>query len=559
MTFLFEKFVFIIGAIILAIFLFIYKNEINKINNNLLCFFKAKTNLIWLIIIFFIFWFFCYFYPDIYYTPWTGATLGDNFLYLLNSFNNNNYYYQTHLFYPFVPFKIYELFKKFNLIFNENDPDFMFKIIPFFSLPVKLFSLIGLLYAYKILKKITNSIFEQILGMFFIAVTFAFWLWSIQPNGRGLAISFSFVVIYYLIKLSEDLFLINYIIIGLLCSMAIFIHIGLIYFIIGVALIVCFYSIRKYYKIKNNKLLLGVFIFIIINSIFLIIYYFLLVYKYNTYSLSKLIYNISEPWNYGAIKLGMNFFKLFFIDSIGSILGMLLGVQYKFSYKIKPLYEDIILMIQLGIILNVLSNVIFLKFKKIAEQKYFLIIFFSFVFTLIGFSIRKTWINHYNLIIPAITLLILFFSFNKSIFKDKLLFHLQIIILIITMFYINGFGFISVLHGNNYKDNILYNKFNLLKYYTQNKKTILYENDLDDWTKEQIYRYATETKISLLKNITLFTKNDIEKQILQEFYNNYDLLITPAKYTNKILYSKKESIALPCDDTFEKYYIFYNY
>ena len=544
MKFLSQYYYVVIFSIFFSILSVVLKNKLHQLNNSFLKILNTQNFFYIILISFVIFYIWGYLTRGAYYTDYFHGTTGDNFKFVAHALSNYNYYSPQHIFFPFIPGKIFQ-FLCYIGFFKYTDPLIMEKAFRFFSLPVRLFSIIGFAGYYLFLRQVNFSKIESLLGTIFLSTTFAYWFWSIESNARGSLLPVMILTIYFSLKAVTTDKKVSFLFSGIFSALCIYMHIASFYFVIGISFLT---TLILFYKIKKNrKNFVNLVYYLIPICFFALLYYFLCSKHYETWNFIRLYARIAVPDYMSQKTFGILFLKNLLKTGISTNLSMIIGLVYG---KNKTWYELIIITIQLTAVSLVIYKLILINLDKLGmkEKNDLLFVLFCLIIVIIGFAIRETWPEYYMAIIPLSTLTILLTLFNKTILRKKSFSHIVLITLIITQFIINGFASNNVLKYQKVDDVAEYRAIEAIQNIVQYEPVIYFaSSNLYPYNFRHMMSYYTKHKRTPYKNIYWENRLPSINDIVHSFgsQKNLSVLINVSDYQDKIK-------SIPTNITIEK-------
>ncbi|HBE02337.1 MAG TPA: hypothetical protein DC049_07655 [Spirochaetia bacterium] len=451
-------------------------------------FLSGKNIYIFLLLLFTIFFLWGYLCKEIFYTAYCGGSFGDNYWFIRETLNNPDYIWLPHLYFPLIPGKIFQFITAIapNMEWLKS-PE---KIFIWFSYSTKILVLIGLIFAWKILYTGNLTRLQALLGIFFIAVSFAYWLWGIQPNARGVMLALIFISIYFTVLALKKKKIIHIMISSIISCLVVYVHIGGLFFTLGIFLV---HVLWLFFDRREKKYFIQI---AVLSATYLIcgaLFYFLAAWHYHTWSFARLFAEIANTEQLGVFNLHHSFFKLLFRDGISSNLAMLIGPQYDGVPRTFTSLAAISL--ALGCILSLFISFISIRWKLFFNSPAAPVFFtslFCFIVTMIGFSIRKTFIAYYGPVIVFTSILLFLLAFaprrNNAEYPNFLI----LLLMSFSMFFLNGHGDVRVFWGEQRITKDIFQKISMLKIFPGEHRVNCYHTKIESWGDEMIVRYYTE-------------------------------------------------------------------
>lgn len=477
MEFLINNYIMIAFALFMGVLLFFTRKKLaifgNIIEENI-----SKEGIYYRVLLFmsaaFILW--GYIFKTAFYSPYSTGVQGDNFNYLSCIIDNPSYYTARHVIFPWIGGQFIKIAKNIGILNPENRL-FSFHAMTIASIPVHIFSIIGLVYLYKIFKVLQFSLAERVLGVLFLATTFGYWLWSIQPNSLGTALGLQCVALYYSIRMVKEenkalVFLAPFFIV-----MVIYAHIGAIFFAFTLNLFLGIYLLI-YYRKNLWNIFIYVLTLLVTGVFFLKLSYSFFDMSLNGFgSVKTYIERLVETEQYGLVVVGtpQELFQRI-ANKIGVTVGNIFGLwvpQDAFDY----IMIFMILATACALLLYIFSS-----FKKIYIISYgrnrsvMLMLLLTTIIPFIFFIFKTTISTHYYImaLVPNIVLLLMLTFMADRFYKKR--FGIFLLCLIIpTSFLLNGFGSMNVLKGLDYRESEAYQKWDFLYQRYPSEKVFFFE------------------------------------------------------------------------------------
>ena len=179
-----------------------------------------------------IFAFWAYMKQPVYYFPNNNGVLGDNYYHMTRAMEKDNYLKPHHVFFPWIAEKYVKMMTSLGFA-SENDNDYYEKVYKWSTFPVRVFSIIALFAFSLMIYQYNKSTIDAFLVFFFTGLCYSFWIFGIQSNSIGIALSVQLLSLVLYTKWWNKINIKYTIALCLLTCFGVFFHIGVIYFSLG--------------------------------------------------------------------------------------------------------------------------------------------------------------------------------------------------------------------------------------------------------------------------------------------------------------------------------------
>lgn len=380
-----------------------------------------------------------------YYTHYVGGVTGDNYRYMIIGARVHFPLMVGHIYFPLIPQLLFKALLSFGY-YLPNDPDLFAKMVGVYSLPSRLFTVVGFWACFRLLRAQKLTALESGLGTLFLATTFGYWFWAIQANALGFLIPFLLLTFLITVKAIQTGRARYALCAGLMSGLCFYVHIGSAFTLVGLALIVGFAFWKRYRsgdlqgRIQLDNYLIVAFL---LAHLF---FFYIMPLRYDTRTVSGAFEVLSDPGVLGRFSF-KNFPVLFLKDGLSTNLSLLLGLL---QVEGKPFWERVVNWGQLTLFVFIVISILRSKNFRAPSWKShipFWVVLAVFMTCMVGFSLRKTWFQYYSILTPASMLLFTFLLFSRRAANGVGGNHLALSLLLILNVAGNGFGAHGVHRG----------------------------------------------------------------------------------------------------------------
>lgn len=416
-----------------------------------------------------------YILKSAFYTPYNSGAQGDNFYFIKGAMDHPNYGSGRHLIFPWIAGQLIFIAKKIGFL-NPQNHLWQFYAFGLSSLPVRILSVVGLFYVYKLFKLLNLSFTKRILATLFLATTFGYWLWSIQPNALGIALGLECIALYYSVRMVKNKDRTSFFFAPLFILLTLYAHISAAYFISALCIITGVYVVLNLCK-KAEKSFGNLIIYF--STLFLggsfFLYTTLKKFALNIFQLKFYIDVMTNRINeYGQLQIKLSALRAL-VNNIGlALMNMfgLWGAQKVLDY----ILIFIILAIICALFTYILLNFIKIIAKRNSEDDWILSIFLStFIIPFVVFLFLKNGEHYYVITLVPTSIFFLYLIFKIDEFCKKELGTFLICCLIPALFLLNGFSTMNVLKGLDFRQAGEFKKFESLYRIYPNEKVYFFE------------------------------------------------------------------------------------
>jgi hypothetical protein len=437
-----------------------------------------------------------YVFKTAFYTPYNTGVQGDNFHYLSGILGSPHYYSPRHLIFPWIGGQFILFAEKIGIL-DPQSHLFRFKAMGIAAVAVRIFSIVGLIYLFRIFKLFNLSFAKRIFGVLFLATTFGYWLWSIQPNSLATALGLQCVALYYSIKMikgkSKALFILS----PLSVIMVLFAHISAISFVITLAVFLGVYIfINNYKNIKNLLFYMGCYAGTLLFAGVTFLYISAGYFNVRPNSLGSIKHYIDiliGAQHYGSFEvLGVQELLKKLITNIGLTLLNFFGFwapQNIFDYVL--IFMILALACALFLYISANFKKVFMR-SDIQDRWIILMLLLTTIVPFIFFMLKTTTMHYYVIALVPNVVLFLFLIFKTDKLYNSGFGTFLLFCFIPLLFLFNGFSSMNVLKGMDYSQSDCYKKFDAL-YHKYPKEKIYFYETYNEY--KQPFRYKAGRKV----------------------------------------------------------------
>ena len=453
-----------------------------------------------------------------YYFPHNLGVQGDNIGMTYFAVTDENILWVHHPLFPLIPAKLIAWTTKLN-ISDINDPLYYEKASRMMSLPARVVTSCVLVLLAAFIYRLRKSFYEAVLVFFFFATSYGCWIWALQGNGMGLAISMEIIIFLTLVywynsKKQWVLF-----VVGFLIGIGVALHIALSYMALGLACAVPIVLFLDKRITKNDKFL-GLLYFLN-SSLALLVLFFLLQFTINDNSdLVQIFHILADTSFQGAYELNIstlitNFYHAL-LNNFTFIVNFFIDYEINYSEYVNNSIEDtgylklmyvlhvihyaLLLALVIAILFNIKTILSGLRNSGYSQLLIISSFSVSLVF-LVLFTLRPGASNHYYVLdtVPNLFLIMaLLWNIENKQFKTMQ--NILVIMFIVTGLIYNTYSPASVYKGNNLNDHSYYRLSEIINSTTATGNSIFYTDlDMEFFTNRWMDDYYGKLKY---KNIT---------------------------------------------------------
>ena len=513
-----------------------------------------------------IFAFWGYINQPVYYFPNNNGVLGDNYYHMTRALEQDNYLKHHHLLFPLVAEKFVKGITTLGFV-SESNPHYLETVFKWSSFPIRALACLSLFFFSWIIFNIRKSAIDAFLVFCLIAMSYGFWIFGIQSNALGMALSLQLIVAGFYMLWWKKLNYRNTLILAVLSGTSVFMYNGLLYFALGT----CLAFLLGILKVKTHLLKKTIHVAIYGTSVLMMAYWYYIVQMKVTEStsLTQLFHALSDTNYFGGFThpengyfnaMMANVFKAkYTIVEYLSVQQNAIYMPVNFSNHIGELdrfasnYATFILFGLGGSVFITLWRSLkncLLPFLIIGSATYFT--------TIIGFTLRNAGSHYFVLVaVPSVILFLSVFlpptkmrseiweflsvRFKKALRALNLKYNIQerlsmildkapvysgplnliditkrvsLFLLVLLLLYYHGYSPIKLNRGTEIGSNPFYETHNLIKESTGNKKAVCF-HEIDD-------QYYPNSGIKLYYNPKF---NNISWHTLQREDEDRDKLI----------------------------------
>ncbi len=406
----------------------------------------------------------------VFYTDFMGGVVGDNYRYVNAGVGNPDYASPQHFYFPYAPAQVLRAAVRWS-IYDKDAPTFLEKAFIFFSLPSRLFYLVGLLVFVWTLRRSGRTTAESLVGAWFLATCFGYWFWPLQSNALGFLLPLMLTAISFSI-LAVQSGAVGYYVLAAVCAcLCVYTHIASAFPVVGVVGSTACLALWRYRKDRKLKDAIGAAVYIATVIALGAVFYYLLVRRYGVHPPAFYIAVLSDYATLGGFSL-KGFLPMLVRDGIGKNAALMAGMIQSPG---KPAWEMGLIAVQLTLfsflILSILRQRSYRDWFKMDDPPLVLAAG-AFFAALIGFSIRDTWLQYYSTIVPAsvFTLVLAALPARRNEGRGN---HLILVLLVLCGVTVNGFSSSRVFSGGRPEDNAVYRTLSFLKQFAGEEKVLL--------------------------------------------------------------------------------------
>ena len=419
-----------------------------------------------------------------FYFPYGNGLLGDNYMHMAWAIENESLYVKHHhLLFPLVPDVVITGFVKLGIL-NPDSPSFeeTAYLISIYLVLIPCIVMIG--YFAFAHYKYHKSILDLIIILILPFTSYALWGLAIQSNARGLAIAYEFFAFGVLIWAFRTRTTVSFFLLGFAVSGAMFLYNGLIYFCVGIFIaITLLIFLYESQGIRTSLKHFSAFVFIVLLMAYL--FYEVQAKVNHTRDLDRLFDRLSDTRYFGEFSLDEVDWKENWRKNKEASFINFTNHTWEKNYNIwdKRLFQLPAsemdkrsrkfgnFLLQLLLVIGVF-DLIFMR--KAINFPLFLAGLIVSLTTLAGFMLRQAGSPYF--VVAFAPNLALLFSFTLSREKGLEYRRLIFILLLICLFYINGFGFRSILDKKNIEDHLFYTENQLIASVNEKDSAVYFRN-----------------------------------------------------------------------------------
>jgi hypothetical protein len=407
----------------------------------------------------------------IYYTPYLGGVVGDNYRYVGNVVGPSIFTAQ-HLYFPFVPEKLFRLFIRLG-IFNKRDPLFLEKAFPFFSLPSRLFALIGFGAFYRLLRR-TFRPDQSLIGTLFLASSFGYWFWPLQSNAVGFLVPMAVVTLYAAVRAFDLKTPLSFAVAATALAFCFFTHISAAYLVGAMGIAIVLMAGRRILK-GEKRFALNLCVFTATALAWMYVFLLCLKHQYGTQSLMSYAAVLSDTNTLGGWSFS-GFVKLLFKVGLGVNGALLLGFIKTGG---SGFLENFIIILQVGTALYLLIPALFSwdKIRSYFSNTAVQLAWAGLSGCLIGFALRATWFQYCSVMSGLTAFLFVSFVLAPTVGYTESKNRVVLMVLTLGCLFTNGLGSHRVFEGQHLNDNPVYRTYSALHTLTNGESAVL----IADW------------------------------------------------------------------------------
>lgn len=402
-----------------------------------------------------------YFSRPVYYTPYVGGTLGDNYNYVQHAVEDPGYFTSQHMFFPTVPGKIFHGLKRAGF-FSEDDPLYLEKAFAFFSLPIRLAALAGSVALFLLLGRAGLSPVQRVVSVFFLITTFGFWFWSLQSNAMGFLLSMQLAAFYATVRAVQTGRRPWFVAAALGASFCFYTHISSVYVVAAMAGVVLFACLRPRSE-GQDKRWACLASYAGVAGLLAGFHYIFMALHYGVWDIGRLFATVSDHGMFGKFGLGLPFLRRLVQDGVSTNLSVLLGL---IQSEEKTRLESVVIVVQLAALLSFLWRLRDVDLRSLGRfrgNEVFWTGAACFVLCLMGFSARKTWPQYYVAILPSAVLFLASSVLNPRRAAGRRAPVSILLLLAACGLFINGFGSKNVFEGEKLESHSFYRTLRALR------------------------------------------------------------------------------------------------
>lgn len=447
-----------------------------------------------------------YFAKPNYYFPDNNGLLGDTYLHMKWGMENESFVNDHHLLYPVVPTLVIKGIIKIGLI-NPDNPDYLetvywtsiFLVQLAFVSSLLLFSWNYFLYH--------KSVFDAVLILLLISVSYAAWLYGNITDVKGASIAMEFFSLSAFLWWSRKKNYLSSAVVAICICLSIFLYNGLLFFSFGL-----FLSFIIYLIFIKISVLVKVRCLILFTSILLIgalIFYKIEMKETKSENLLELYNDLADTAYLGKFEFQTESIKNNFRTNLNTSRSWIINHRWPFTvpiwypvlidFPVSEGMKSIMNISRLLLILLLVRVIVSINFwrKKVNLPLYISGLIISAI-TLAGFLFRQAGSIFYILAFPANIALFISIIFYKNSWAKNLN-RAMVIILIICLFIYNGFSARSVYRHSSITSHPVYEESMTILNHAESKNPHYYRLlDLNYYPNSSVHAYY-ENKIGAIK------------------------------------------------------------